>query len=176
MEVSYLSLGTISTHFPHSFLTNASEICVCHKCYMYRSRNLIFTHNVTVLFLCKQQTWILRMYFPSFLRPYNSPKSTSFTQKFCFRILSPIKMRKQVSRPWIQKVNNSFNICSLLTPRRWCLHLIVVVGFEWSWDPVSCAGGSVATGRATHAGQVKTCRSQTKKDSMDLQVGGWTWC
>jgi hypothetical protein len=40
-------------------------------------------------------------------------------------------------------------------PHRWCLHLIAVVGFECSRDPESYAGGSVATGRATHAGQVK---------------------
>jgi hypothetical protein len=40
-------------------------------------------------------------------------------------------------------------------PHRWCLHLIVVVGFECSRDPESYAGGSVATGRSTHAGQVK---------------------
>jgi hypothetical protein len=40
-------------------------------------------------------------------------------------------------------------------PHRWCLHLIVVVGFEWSRDPESYAGGSLATGRVTHAGQVK---------------------
>jgi hypothetical protein len=37
----------------------------------------------------------------------------------------------------------------------WCLHLIVMVEFECSWDPESFAGGSVATGRGTHAGQVK---------------------
>jgi hypothetical protein len=40
-------------------------------------------------------------------------------------------------------------------PHRWCLHLVVVVGFECSRDPESYAGGSVATGRITHAGQVK---------------------
>jgi hypothetical protein len=40
-------------------------------------------------------------------------------------------------------------------PHRWCLHLIVVVGFECSRDPESYAGGSVATGRVTHARQVK---------------------
>jgi hypothetical protein len=33
-------------------------------------------------------------------------------------------------------------------PHRWCLHLIVVVGFECSRDPGSYAGGSVATGRS----------------------------
>jgi hypothetical protein len=32
-------------------------------------------------------------------------------------------------------------------PHRWCLHLIVGVGLECSWDPESYAGGSVATGR-----------------------------
>jgi hypothetical protein len=40
-------------------------------------------------------------------------------------------------------------------PHQWCLHLIVVVGFECSWDPESYAGGSVATGSGTHARQVK---------------------
>jgi hypothetical protein len=35
------------------------------------------------------------------------------------------------------------------------VHLIVVVGFECSRDPESYAGGNVATGRVTHAGQVK---------------------
>jgi hypothetical protein len=34
-------------------------------------------------------------------------------------------------------------------------HLIVVVGFESSWDPESYAGGSVATGRATQTGGVE---------------------
>jgi hypothetical protein len=54
-----------------------------------------------------------------------------------------------------------FRIRSLLCfrstsqPHRWCLHLIVVVGLECSRDPESYAGGRVATGRATHAGQVK---------------------
>jgi hypothetical protein len=40
-------------------------------------------------------------------------------------------------------------------PHQWCLHLIVVIGFERSWDPESYAGGSIATGRVTHAGHVK---------------------
>jgi hypothetical protein len=40
-------------------------------------------------------------------------------------------------------------------PHRWCLHHIVLMGFECSWDPESYASGSVATGRGTHAGQVK---------------------
>jgi hypothetical protein len=34
-------------------------------------------------------------------------------------------------------------------------HLIVVVGFECSWDPESYTGGSIAIGRATQAGEVK---------------------
>jgi hypothetical protein len=44
---------------------------------------------------------------------------------------------------------------ALELPHQWRLHLIVVVGFECSRDPESYAGGSVATGRSTHAGQVK---------------------
>jgi hypothetical protein len=48
-----------------------------------------------------------------------------------------------------------FSTLKLDAPHRWCLHFIVVVGFECSQDPESYAGGSVATGRGTHTGQVK---------------------
>jgi hypothetical protein len=37
----------------------------------------------------------------------------------------------------------------------WWLHLIVVRGFEYARDPESDTSGSVATGRASLAGQVK---------------------
>jgi hypothetical protein len=40
-------------------------------------------------------------------------------------------------------------------PSRRCLHFEVVGGLEWSNDPESYAGGSVATGRASFAGKVK---------------------
>ena len=39
-------------------------------------------------------------------------------------------------------------------PPRCCLHLIVVRRFEYTSDPESYASGSVATGRASLAGQV----------------------
>ena len=38
---------------------------------------------------------------------------------------------------------------------RWCPYFDVMVGPKCSKDPESSAGGSVATGRASHAGQVK---------------------
>jgi hypothetical protein len=38
---------------------------------------------------------------------------------------------------------------------RWCLHLNVVGEFASFCNPESYAGGSVATGRLTQAGQVK---------------------
>jgi len=40
-----------------------------------------------------------------------------------------------------------------------------VVGLEWSNDPESYAGGSIATGRASHARQVKVM-TQTKRDTL----------
>jgi hypothetical protein len=43
----------------------------------------------------------------------------------------------------------------LLNPSRRCLHFEVVGGFDWSNDPESYAGGSVATGRASLARKVK---------------------
>jgi hypothetical protein len=45
-------------------------------------------------------------------------------------------------------------IILLYTPR-WCFHLIVVRGFEYARNPESYTSGSVATGRASLAGQVK---------------------
>ena len=40
-------------------------------------------------------------------------------------------------------------------PPRWCFHLIVVRRFEYVSDPESYTSGSVATGRASLAGQVE---------------------
>jgi hypothetical protein len=40
-------------------------------------------------------------------------------------------------------------------PSRRCLHFVVVGGLVWSKDPESCADGSFATGRVSHAGVVK---------------------
>jgi hypothetical protein len=46
-------------------------------------------------------------------------------------------------------------ILDILHPPRWWLHLIVVKGFQYARDPESYTSGSVATGRASLAGQVK---------------------
>jgi hypothetical protein len=54
-----------------------------------------------------------------------------------------------------QTLRIEYRILVLLSPHLLCVHLIVVVGFECSWDPESYAGSSVTTGRGTHAGQVK---------------------
>jgi hypothetical protein len=52
-----------------------------------------------------------------------------------------------------------FNIiitaCYAASSPRWCLYFDVVVGLVWSNDPESYAGGSIATGRTTHARQVE---------------------
>jgi hypothetical protein len=56
---------------------------------------------------------------------------------------------------WIQLACHYKHSNEPSNPHRWCLHLVVVVGFEYSRDPESYAGGSIATGRGTHAGQVK---------------------
>jgi hypothetical protein len=39
---------------------------------------------------------------------------------------------------------------------RWCLHLVMAVGLASSNDLRSYAGGSVATGRVSQAGQIKS--------------------
>jgi len=45
-------------------------------------------------------------------------------------------------------------VCNL-EPSQRCLHFEVAGGLEWSNDPESYAGGSIATGRASLAGKVK---------------------
>jgi hypothetical protein len=49
---------------------------------------------------------------------------------------------------------NLDQVCTL-EPHRWFFHLVVVVGLVCTNDPESYAGGIVATGRASQAGQVK---------------------
>ena len=74
------------------------------------------------------------------------------------------------SHVWASEQNHSHTLCFLLaeknggvllisalyaSPSRRCLHFDVVRWLEWSNDPESYAGGRVATGRASLAGQVK---------------------
>jgi hypothetical protein len=51
--------------------------------------------------------------------------------------------------------NNSSFIDIKYTIPPYYLHFVVVVGLVWSCDPESYAGGSFATRRISHAGQVK---------------------
>jgi hypothetical protein len=60
-----------------------------------------------------------------------------------------------------------------LIPRRYA-YFDVVVGLAWSYDPESYAGGSVAAGRVSHAGQVEGDDSD-KKGYPGPPVGGWAW-
>jgi len=53
-----------------------------------------------------------------------------------------------------RSLRNNWKLLILFLPR-WCLHLHVVGEFESFRDPESYAGGSIATGRDTQAGQVK---------------------
>jgi hypothetical protein len=66
----------------------------------------------------------------------------------------------------------------------WCLNKVslrrrypyfdIVAGLAWSEDPESYAGGRIATGRGSYVAQVKVM-TQTKRDSLVLQVRGWAW-
>jgi hypothetical protein len=57
-------------------------------------------------------------------------------------------------------------------PHRRYPYFDVIVGLEWSNDPESYAGGSVATGRVSLAGQVKG-DDPDKKRYPGLR--GWVW-
>ena len=58
-------------------------------------------------------------------------------------------------------------------PLRWYPYFDVVVVLAWSNGPDSYAGGSVATGRASHTEQVKSDDPDEKEYTLVLQVGGW---
>ena len=61
---------------------------------------------------------------------------------------------------------------SSLAPRRYpCFDL--VVGVAWAGDPESYAGGSVAPDRAMS--ERSNVMTQTKRDTLVLQFGGWAW-
>jgi hypothetical protein len=51
-----------------------------------------------------------------------------------------------------------------------CINL--VVGLAWPYDTQSYAGGKVATGRVSRAGQVR-CDDPDKKGYPLIQVEGW---
>jgi len=53
-------------------------------------------------------------------------------------------------------------------------YFATVAGLVWSIDPESYAGGSTATGRASHATQVKSDDSN-KKAYPDPPGWVWTW-
>jgi hypothetical protein len=55
----------------------------------------------------------------------------------------------------IKKIQASFHCSVNIFAPRWYLYFDVVVGLAWSNDPESYAGGSFATRRVSHAGQVE---------------------
>jgi hypothetical protein len=57
-------------------------------------------------------------------------------------------------------------------PHRRYPYFDVEAELAWSNDPESYAGSSIATGRASHARQVKVM-TQTRQDTLVLQVQGW---
>jgi len=56
---------------------------------------------------------------------------------------------------FVLSIFDSTNIFAIVVPHRRYPYFDVVVGLAWSIDPESCAGGSDATGMASHARQVK---------------------
>ena len=55
----------------------------------------------------------------------------------------------------VKKKTVTFYVAYKFCPPHWCLHLIAVRRFEYVSDPESYNSSSVATGRASLAGQVK---------------------
>jgi hypothetical protein len=60
---------------------------------------------------------------------------------------------------------------NIITPNWKCLHIVVVVGLEWTKDRKSYAGGSFLLVGSALLGRSKVM-AQTKRGTLVLQVGG----
>jgi len=65
----------------------------------------------------------------------------------------------------------TFLVNRALQPHQRCPHFDIVVRLARSYEPESYAGSSLATGRVSHARQVKG-DGPDKKNTLVLQVGG----
>jgi hypothetical protein len=69
-----------------------------------------------------------------------------------FSVFEPLYI---ASRFIVKKMSYMIFVSIYKHPPRWWLHLIVVRGFEYARDPDSYTSGSIASGRASLAGEVK---------------------
>jgi hypothetical protein len=76
----------------------------------------------------------------------------------------------QPLKPGMQNLKDT----DISTPPGRYLCFDLVVGLVWSNAPESYAGSSIATGRTSHARQVKG-DDPRKRDTLGLYVGGWAW-
>jgi hypothetical protein len=108
--------------------------------------------------------------------PYKAIYSSSFclvTTIFFVLFLPQKKHHKKQNKSRQIDKNPSFVVDSMCSNLLRIPNLMyVVVGLAPLYDPESYAGGSVAAGRASHAGNVKAM-IQTKRDTLVLQAGCW---
>ena len=141
------------------------------------ARNAGLPRSIQESFTCrKSTTWDRRLYFPSegrrakdFFVLKNPTASAGFEPANL-----GTKGEHATSRPlkplYVQIYENREGI---VHPEGYG-YFEVVVGFVWSSDLERYAGGSVATCRDSHVGQVKGDNTEKKSDKLFLQVGGWT--
>jgi hypothetical protein len=80
-------------------------------------------------------------------------------------------LKKKIGNTYIDRMGKirGFN---LKEPHRRYPYFDVVVGLARSYEPESYAGVSLATGRVSHARQVKGDGPDKKRDTLVLQFGG----
>jgi hypothetical protein len=118
----------------------------------------------------------------NFWVPYNQATSGSHTTRKLLGSIQPGKLFLNCLSDCQFLSNSLYHKCWLLmqklcsrlclnfqgvqchNPPRWCLHLIVVRRFACPRDPACYAGGSVATGRVSQAGQDKGEGSDYERD------------
>jgi hypothetical protein len=90
----------------------------------------------------------------------HSVTSKSFNSKYKFndqyaKITLHEMSFSKTTRSAIHKTGYMLSFSKEFIPRQKCPYFDVVIGFGWSDDRESYAGGSITTGRGSHAGQVK---------------------
>jgi hypothetical protein len=143
------------------------------SCIFYIKKQIFLEFNISLSLLVFNAVWLRNLFFWDktsclLIQGCKYLGKSMLSKRQCTDLLSTWRYISE-KRGFLSA---DFSALFIVFPSRRCLHFDVVAGLEWSKDPDSHAGGSVATGRASFAGQVKVM-TQTKRDTLNLQGGGW---
>jgi hypothetical protein len=112
--------------------------------------------------ICKGNRSTRRKPDPALLCPLQNPRDLIWDRiraAAVLKSLNKLNLKNKIQTKKGLGVHNirisRYKVVKELIPPRWCIYFDVVVGLAGSNYPESYAGGSIATGRVTQAGQVE---------------------